>query len=283
MKCLVTGHKGYIGSKLFKRLVEEGHEVRGIDIDDPQSGPIEDVLTGEYSYRPDYIFHLACFPSVQASVEDPMGTLRNNVVATSVVLDFARRSGCKRVIYSSSAAVVGEGSGPESPYALQKLMSEMEAQLYTRLYGVDTVSLRYYNVYSPDQQAKGPYASVVANWMEYLRRHKSPFITGDGTQTRDMLHVDDVVSANLFVCKYPTPLGGAVFDVGTGTSISLNEMRKVVEQSFPGVAFDYIPARPGDIHTSASDPSRLIALGWSPSTPPPRGIGECFQQLSEIL
>ena len=177
-KCLVTGHKGYIGSRLTERLEELGHEVRGIDLQDGED--ILDGLNHFIEFRPEYIFHLACIPRVAYSVEQPVLTMINNVIATSIVLDFANKMKVKRVIYSGSSSVVGNGDGPASPYGLQKLVSELESKLYTSLYGLDTVTLRYFNVYSPCQKAEGPYATAVANFMQFIRDGKNPFITGDG-------------------------------------------------------------------------------------------------------
>ena len=145
-------------------------------------------------FKPEYIFHLACIPRVAYSVENPVETMQNNVLATTNVLNFARKVGAKRVIYSSSSSVIGDGTGPNSPYGLQKLISEMECRLYSKLYGLDTVSLRYFNVYSPDQEAAGPYATAISNWMRHIREDKKPFITGDGEQRRDMLNVHDALA-----------------------------------------------------------------------------------------
>ena len=128
--------------------------------------------------------------------------MRNNVLLTSIVLDYAKRNNVKRVIYSGSSSVVGNGDGPTSPYALQKLTSELETKLYSQLYGLDTVTLRYFNVYSEDQEVTGPYATAVANWMHYIKNNKNPYITGDGEQRRDMLYVHDAVSANIFAMNY---------------------------------------------------------------------------------
>ena len=112
------------------------------------------------------------------------------------------------------------GDGPNSPYGLQKLVSEWECKLYSELYGLDTVSLRYFNVYSPCQKTGGAYGTAIANWMQYIRDVKDPYITGDGEQRRDMVHVQDVVSANLFAMNYEENFNGRHYDVGTGQNIS---------------------------------------------------------------
>jgi len=288
MRCLVTGHRGYIGAHLYRTLLESGHEVMGIDSEDEESGSIQEVLApgnrGDYlEFDPEVIFHLACWPRVEFSVENPLSSMINNVVASSVVLDFAREVGARRVIFSSSSAVVGNGNGPESPYALHKLTSEIENTLYSKLYNIDTVSLRYFNVYSPDQQAGGAYATAVANWMEYIRQSKNPFITGTGNQRRDMINVQDVVSANLFAMQYPKSFSGAVYDTGTGTNISLNEMKKIVEKHFPEIVFDYINERPGDVKETLASCDSLLSLGWEAKINITDGINECFNVLKEKL
>ena len=281
-RCLVTGYKGYIGSKLSEKLQELGHEVRGIDLKEG-----EDILDGLgkfVDFRPEYIFHLACIPRVAYSVEQPVYTMINNVISTSIVLDFARKMKVKRVIYSGSSSVVGNGAGPTSPYGLQKLFSEMEMKLYTSLYGVDTVTLRYFNVYSPCQKAEGPYATAVANFMEFIRQGKNPFITGDGEQRRDMTHLEDVVGANIAAMHRGPSFEGAVFDIGTGDNISLNQIKDIVLEYFPQVQFDYKGARVGDVlKTKASIVPYLQESSWQPSCTIDRGIRDCFAKLKKEL
>ena len=273
-RCLVTGHKGYIGSRLFKKLEQLGHEAKGIDLVDG-----EDILDGMdhlEDFKPDYIFNLACIPRVAYSVENPVHTMRNNVLLTSIVLDYAKRNNVKRVIYSGSSSVVGNGDGPTSPYALQKLTSELETKLYSQLYGLDTVTLRYFNVYSEDQEVTGPYATAVANWMHYIKNNKNPYITGDGEQRRDMLYVHDAVSANIFAMNYKESFNGRQFDVGTGDNISLNEMKEIVNEYHPNVTFDYIDPRPGDVLLTKAKTDSLKQLGWQVEMTIKNGIKHCF-------
>jgi len=288
MRCLVTGHKGYIGTHLYNTLMMRGHEIIGIDTEDENSGEISEILSGSsrqkyLDFNPEIIFHLACWPRVEFSVENPLSTMINNTLATSWILDLAREVECKRFVYSSSSSVVGNGDGPESPYALQKLTSEIETTLYAKLYGIDTVSLRYFNVYSPDQRADGAYATAVANWMEYIRQNKNPFITGTGYQKRDMLNVRDVVAANIFAMEYEGKFNGGVYDTGTGTNISLNEMKKICQEYFPEVHFEYVDGRPGDVFETQAQPSSLFKLGWKTDVNIRDGIHECFQKLKEDI
>lgn len=287
-RCLVTGHRGYIGAHLYKMLQAQGHEVQGIDLfeghdinkdlreyNDPDRGRFHPHY---YNFKPEYIFHLACFPRVAYSVEYPVETMENNVLSTSNVLSFARHAGAKRVIYSSSSSVAGNGDGPTSPYGLQKLVSELECKLYSELYGVDTVSLRYFNVYSEDQRADGPYATAIANWMSFIRDNKIPFITGNGEQRRDMLHVSDAVRANIFAMQHEAPFNGQNYDVGTGNNISLNEVKNIVNKYFD-IKFDYIDKRPGDVLETKASVEPLEKLGWTASVPIHHGVEECFKSV----
>ena len=293
MKCLVTGHKGYIGSKLFERLKELGHEVKGIDLQEDFPKDIRDFFNEDFgskvypaywNFKPEYIFHLAAIPRVAYSVEHPVKTTKNNILAGSMVLNFARRVGAKRVIYAGSSSVVGNGNGPTSPYALQKLYTEMECRVYSELYGLDTVTLRYFNVYSPCQQAKTAYATAVANWMQYIRDDKSPFITGDGEQRRDMANLEDVVSANIFAMEHDSDFNGQHFDVGTGNNISLNEMKDIVLQHLPDTIFQYVAERKGDVKYTKADIQPLRDLGWEPEYTIEKGIHNCFRRLkNEII
>ena len=270
MRILVTGHKGYIGSRLYLRLVELGHYVTGVDLKDGED--IVDCLPDE-DY--DYVFHLAAIPRVAFSVENPSYTLKQNVYATSVLLQWSYRHKVKRVIFSSSAAVLGNGHGPDSPYGLHKLMSEQECKLYSRLYGLDTVCLRYYNVFSQDQEYGGSYSTVISAWMEMLKRGLPLRIDGDGTQSRDFIHVDDVIGANIFAMNYPNKFNSACLDVGTGNALSLNDVKELVKKNNK-VDFTYGKAREGDVHSSIADTTRLKNLGWSAIIDTKKAILDCF-------
>ena len=164
---LVTGYKGYIGNHLYKNLKGLGYKVDGIDLKDG-----EDIIYCLPNKNYDYVFHLAALPSVSYSVKNPSYTMRSNVLSTSVLLEWALSHNVKCVVFSSSAAVLGDGLGPKSPYGLHKKVSEMECKLYSDLYGLSTVCLRYFNVYSEDQKYGGAYSSVISAWMEMVRRGK---------------------------------------------------------------------------------------------------------------
>jgi UDP-glucose 4-epimerase len=289
-RCLVTGHEGYIGSKLIVALEAAGHQVTGVDFKtDPRrdvSYLLREDRDGDFhpfykEFKPEYIFHLACLPRVGYSVENPVATMYNNVLQTSHLLNYAHKMGTKRVIYSGSSSVMGNGNGPQSPYGLQKLISEMECKLYSDLYGIDTVTLRYFNVYSPCQKADGPYATAIANWMHTIRNDTAPFITGTGEQRRDMAHLDDIISANIFAMEHKDEFKGQYFDVGTGENISLNEASILVKKYFPKVVFDYVSERRGDIPWAQANPEPLRKLGWVARRSITEGISECFSMLKE--
>ena len=288
-RCLVTGHKGYIGSRLVAKLEELGHEVIGIDLNDKYPQNIVTTLRegGDgsfhphyYNFQPEYVFHMACWPRVGYSVEKPVETTENNILAGTILLNFARKVGSvKRVIYSSSSSVMGNGSGPESPYALQKYTTEIETSLYSKLYGLDTVSLRYFNVYSHDQTINGPYATAISNWMHALRNGIQPHINGDGEHRRDMVNVDDVVRANIFCMECEYNLNGAVYEVGTGTNISLNQIKDLVNKHFPEVEFEYRDPRPGDVKETRANIDPLRSMGWTANINIFEGIEECFERV----
>jgi UDP-glucose 4-epimerase len=286
-RLLITGHRGYIGEHLFNTLSTLGHIVLGID--SQQGTSLQEYWENKDNqeeieeFSPEYIFHLACWPRVGFSVENPYATMKNNVLATTAALEIARTVKAKRFIFSSSSAIYGNGDGPENPYALHKQISELECKLYSKIFDLDTVCLRYFNVYSEEQKADGPYATAIANWMEFIRNNKSPFVTGDGEQRRDMVHVDDVVSANLFCMNYSGTFNGKHLDVGTGTNISLNEIKNIVSQYFPGLTFESRPSRPNEVTNTLADIHPLKELGWSTQVDHQKGIDNCFKNLAEEL
>lgn len=290
-RCLITGHKGYIGSHLYQKLKEQGHDVLGIDLQeghdinkDLHHGLKENSFHPHYyNFKPEYIFHMACIPRVLYSVENPVETTQNNILSTTNVLNFAKAVGAKRVIFSSSSSVIGDGNGPVSPYALQKLYSEMECRLWSKIYGLDTVSLRYFNVYSEDQLATDSYATAIANWMYHIRIGEKPFLNGDGHNRRDMVHVKDVVSANIFAMEYDGLFGGSVYDVGTGDNISLNEIIEIINKYFPDVQFEKRPFRQGDVLLTKAKISDLKNIGWQHNIGIEEGINSCFRNLKNIM
>lgn len=273
MKILVTGYKGFIGSKIYEQLVKLGHEVKGIDLKDG-----EDALYCLPKDNYDYVFHLAACPRVEYSVKNPSYTMRQNVMVTSVLLEWAKDHGVKRVIFSSSSAIMGDGDGvPKSPYGLHKLINEMECELYYKIYNLDTVCLRYFNAYSEDQEYGGAYSTAICAWTEMIRRKKPLRIDGDGEQTRDLIHVDDIVSANLFCMNYENDFCGKWFNVGSGTSVSLNYIKKIID-THNDVEWLHAPARKGDVRHTLADISKFKELGWEPKISIDEGLARCFKK-----
>jgi len=176
---------------------------------------------------------------------------------------------------------VGNGIGPESPYALQKYTTEIETSLYSKLYGLDTVSLRYFNVYSHDQTINGPYATAISNWMHAIRNNITPHINGDGEQRRDMVNVEDVVKANIFCMEQKIDLNGTVYEVGTGTNISLNQIKEIVNKHFPDVEFEYRDPRPGDVEETRAKIGPLKSIGWTAGIDVFEGIDDCFRRIKD--
>ena len=273
MKILVTGHKGYIGSRVFQKLKKLDYDVHGIDLKDG-----EDILHCLPDGKFDYVFHLAACPRVGYSVEKPSYTMKQNVLVTSVLLEWAKDHGVKRVIFSSSSAVNGNGDGiPKSPYGLHKLMNEMECRLYSELYELDTVCLRYFNAYSEDQKYGGSYSTAICAWMEMLRLGKPLRIDGDGEQTRDLVHVEDIVSANIFCMQYQENFSGKWLNVGSGTSVSLNHIKEFISQNH-SVIWNNVPERIGDVKHTVADITELKKLGWDPKISIEEGLKRCFSK-----
>lgn len=272
---LVTGHKGYIGSRLSSSLIERGYSVIGMDLKDN-----ENILyhLSNIKHKIDTVFHLAAIPSVSYSVENPSYSLMQNVLGTSTVLEWAMKNNVNRVVFSSSAAIYGNGNGPTSPYGLHKLMSEKECKLYSDLYGLDVVCLRYFNVYSEDQEYGGAYSTVISAWMEMLRQGEDLRFEGDGQQTRDFIYIDDIVDANIFCMLYKGKFKAECFDVASGKTISLNTLRSMIEK-YQNPKWQMKPERKGDVKYVSPDVSKINKIGWKAKIPIEEGIKKCFQNL----
>lgn len=272
MKILVTGHKGYIGGHLFEKLRAQNHDPVGIDL---KGG--EDILHCLPDEDFDYVFHFAACPRVGYSVEKPFYTMKQNVLVTSKLLEWSKNRGVKRFIFSSSSSAAGDGNGiPNSPYGLHKLMNEMECRLYSDLYGLDTVCLRYFNAYSEDQQYGGSYSTAICAWIEMIKQGKPLRIDGDGEQTRDFIHVDDICSANIACLNSDTRFGGKVYDIGCGESISMNYIKNYIDSRY-NVTWNHAPERKGDVrHTLANIEQTKKDLNWTPSVSIDQGLDRCF-------
>lgn len=273
MRAIITGNEGYVGSKMQKALEDMGIEVFGIDL---KSGL--DITSYSANIDADVFFHMAALPSVEFSVKNPDYTMKHNVLGTSKALSMAVRCGVKRFIFSSSAAADESHGNISSPYGLHKRISEMECELYSRLYGLDTVSLRYFNIFSEDQKYGGAYSTVISAWMEMARLNKGLRVDGDGMQTRDFIHVDDIVDANIFCMNREGRFEGLCYDVGTGSEMSILDLKEIVESARPDLSWEFSDRRVGDIYRSCSDKRKsLSSIGWFHKVDVRKSIFECFK------
>ena len=291
---LVTGIGGFIGSSIARALLERGENVRGVDnfstgkrenlagILDRIELIAADILDLDAMKRAcagvDCIFHEAAIPSVPKSVADPIRSNQANIDGTVNVLVAARDAKVKRVIYAASSSAYGntptlpkhEAMTPDpiSPYAVAKLASEHYMTSFNRCYGLETVSLRYFNVFGPRQDPSSPYSGVLARFIQQMLRGEQPTIFGDGSQSRDFTYIDNAVSANLLARDADAGrVAGKVFNVATGTRMDLNQIYGCLQQitGYRGPAA-YAPERDGDVKHSLADISRATdAFGYQPS------------------
>jgi UDP-glucose 4-epimerase len=283
---LVTGGAGFIGSNIVEKLVLGREHVRVLDnlatgkrenlrpwLDRIELvvGDIRDleVVRGTMA-GVDYVLHQAALPSVPSSIADPLTTHQVNVTGTLNVLVAARDAGVRRVVLASSCAVYGDNDGlplqesaaprPLSPYAATKLAGETYCQTFFSVFGLPTVCLRYFNVYGPRQDPAGDYAAVIPRFIARVKAGQPPVIYGDGRQTRDFVHVSDVVRANLLACEHPS-VPGQVINVASGRSVSLLELVDTLNGlAGTRLAPTFEPERAGDIRHSVGDTEQLAAL-----------------------
>jgi UDP-glucose 4-epimerase len=290
---LITGIAGFIGSNIARALVAQGVTVRGVDnfvtgkranLEDLTGidfieGSIEDPETCARACRgADFVFHEAALASVPRSVENPAASNSANVDGTLNLLVAARSAGVRRVVYAGSSSCYGdqptlpkhEGMLPDpiSPYAVSKLAGEHYMRSFTRVYGLETVVIRYFNVFGPHQDPSSQYSGVLAKFSLAMLQGRTPVIFGDGSQSRDFTYIANVVDANLRAMAAPAEkVSGGVFNVATGEQITLNDavqsLRELTGYSGP---VEYAPARAGDIAHSLADISRAReALGYQPT------------------
>jgi nucleoside-diphosphate-sugar epimerase len=288
---LVTGGAGFIGSHLAEELVRRGHRVRVADslITGRRANlfhlPEVEFLHGDVAETDvarravagmDYVLHQAAIPSVPRSVDDPVTTNRANVDATLNILVAARDAKVKRVVYAGSSSAYGNlpvlpkvetmATAPVSPYALQKLVSEQYCQLFTELYGLETVTTRYFNVFGPRQDPSSAYSGVISLFISAMTAGRLPTIYGDGEQTRDFTYVANIVDGVLRAAEAPKA-SGHVINVATGGRISLNQLFEAVGR-ITGVqgAPTYQAARAGDVRDSQADIAKAKELlGYAPT------------------
>lgn len=288
MKSIVTGGAGFIGSHLVDRLVELGHEVIVIDnesaichdqfyYNDNASYYLCDIAEYE-EIRPlfknvDYVFHLAAESRIQPSIENPLLCVRTNTVGTSVILQCARESGVKRVMYSSTSSAYGRKNIPPlvetmpedclNPYSVAKVAGEKMCKMYSDLFGLETIIFRYFNVYGDREPTKGQYAPVVGLFMRQAKAGQPLTIVGDGEQRRDFTHVDDIVQANLdamgYIAKEDDEYFGTVFNVGTGINHSIKEIAALISDNVT-----FIPPRIGESRITKASVNKIKKVfNWS--------------------
>lgn len=307
---LVTGGAGFIGSSIAEALLRAGDRVRIVD--DFSTGRREniaslpgkvellegDICDGALMTRAmqgiDAVFHEAALPSVSRSVTDPQESMRVNVQGTTVVLDAARLAGVKRVLFAASSSAYGDTevlpkvesmpTDPLSPYAVSKISCEQLLKVFSNLYGIETLALRYFNVFGPRQDPTSQYAAVIPNFMTAAVRGMSPPVYGDGEQTRDFCFIENTVAANLLGLSTSKKLSGQVVNVACGERISLNRLLELVSKvSGHPVKADYQPARPGDIRDSLADINAARELlGYEPKVLVEEGLQRTYDYFKAI-
>ena len=289
---LVTGVAGFIGSNLATELLDRGYTVRGIDNFETgrkrnleplasednftfHEGDIRDAdLLAELVDGVDSVFHQAAVPSVPRSVDDPVTSTDANCTGTATVLDAARHAGVGTAVVASSSSVYGSSEtlpkvetmaeSPESPYALSKYYTEKLAMQCSDLYGIDTVALRYFNIFGPRQDPNGEYAAVIPKFIDLMRNGERPVIYGDGEQSRDFTYIENAVQANVRAAE--GDVTGEAFNVACGGRVTVNELvEKLNDALNTDLEPRYDPPRPGDVRHSHADISKAAELlGYEP-------------------
>lgn len=293
MRVLVTGGAGFIGSNLVEGCLEAGHAVRVFD--DLSTGRLEnlaavaaDIERIEGDLRDldavaaavtgcEVVFHQGALPSVPRSVEEPVLTHAVNATGTLHVLEAARLAAVRRVVYAASSSAYGDTevlpkvetmpANPLSPYALQKFVGERYCEQYHRLYGLETVALRYFNVFGPKQNPESQYAAVIPAFLTRVAKGEAPTVHGDGLQSRDFTFVADVVRANLAAAAGPPESSGEVYNVGGGGRTTLLDLLAAIGEVLgrEGVKPEFTPPRAGDVRDSQADIAKAERLlGWTP-------------------
>lgn len=295
-KIIVTGGAGFIGSNIVDALVQKGHEVLVIDNlstgkkenINPKAKFIEEDLRDFDKIQPffegvDFVFHEAALPRIPLSIEKPIETNGINIGATLNVLVAAAGAKVKKVIYASSSSALGNNAqmpmkedtlcAPLNPYALQKYVGELYCKIFSDIYGLPTVSLRYFNVYGPRQPREGSYVPVIGIFLTQKSKGEKLTITGDGKQTRDFTHVFDVVRANILAMESGKVGRGEVINIGGGNNHSINEIAKMV-----GGEAIHLPARPGEMQDTLADITKAkTLLGWQPEITLEEGVKKLLE------
>ena len=280
--CLVTGGCGFIGSNLVDKLIELGHRVRVIDnLSATAHGHFYfNEIAHYYEYdicdyentRPlydgvDYVFHLAAESRIQPTLENPIGAVRTNTLGTATVLQCSKEADVKRVMYSSTSSAYGLNGIPPlnesertdclNPYSVSKVAGEELCRMYTNLFGLETISFRYFNVYGPRQPLRGQYAPVIGLFLRQKAAGEPLTIVGDGTQKRDFTHVNDIVQANILAMTKGVP--GELYNVGTGENTSIIQLARMISD-----IVKFIPERPGEAKISLADNDKIVDhMDWN--------------------
>lgn len=308
-KVLVTGGAGFIGSRISELLIQEGISV--VAVDDLSTGKISNldniinhssfkIIIGdvrsldvciEASSGCDVIIHQAALVSVPLSIEEPILNNEKNINGFLNILEAARINKIGRVVYASSSAVYGDNNDRTkkesnigdaiSPYALSKYVDELYAKLYSNLYGISTIGLRYFNVYGPKQDPSSVYSGVISIFMKRVINDECLKIFGDGSVTRDFIYVDDVAKANIIAAK--SNIFNDVFNIGTGNEISIKQLAElIIEISSKDINIEYLPSRVGDILYSCADVTRANnILGFSATVKVFEGLNQIYLELSK--
>ena len=310
---LVTGGAGFIGSNLTAALARSGERVRVLDnlvtgrwaltdrvvqnhdLVEKITGDIRDAETVSNAMKGvEVVFHQAALGSVPRSIENPVETDHVNIGGTAVVLDCARRSGVRRLIFAASSSAYGDTPtlpkredmppAPLSPYAVTKLTCEHYLRVFAKLYGIETLSLRYFNVFGPNQLPDGAYAAAIPRFMQAAVSGSPVRIFGDGEQTRDFCFIDNTVRANLLAAETPKKLTGEVVNIAGSRRISLNDLVREIGKLVGGqLQVEHVAPRPGDVKHSLADISRAAELiGYSPLVRWEDGLPPTLQFLREL-
>ena len=307
---LVTGAAGFIGSNLVEALLERGESPRGLDnfgtgkrenLDELDSfdlieGDVRDLATCRRACAGmDYVLHEAALGSVSRSVEDPLTSNECNVTGTLNMLVAARDAGVKRFVFAGSSSAYGDTPTlpkvetmtprPRSPYAITKLMGEKYSINFTEVFGLETVCLRYFNVFGPRQDPESQYSAVIPRFVKALLAGEPPEIYGDGEQTRGFTYIADVVQANLKACSAPPKACGQVFNVAYGQRTSLKELYQVIARLLDSdIEPNFLLARAGDVKDSFADISKARELlGYQPQHPINSGLAKAVEFYRERL
>jgi len=320
MKILVTGGAGFIGSNLCESLLADGHQVRCLDnfatghfhniehlMKNPdfelQVGDIRDLSTCEKAVDGmEYVLHEAALGSVPRSIKDPITTNAVNIDGFLNMLVASRDAGIKRFIYAASSSTYGDSENlpkvediigkPLSPYAITKYVNELYADVFHKTYGIDTIGLRYFNVFGRKQDPNGAYAAVIPKFVIQLMRHESPVINGDGTYSRDFTYIDNVILMNKLALTTDNPEAlNQVYNTAYGDRTNLNELSALLKEylseydpAIANIEVKHGPIRPGDIpHSLASVDKAKRLLGYNPQYDIKKGLKEAVKWYWENL